>query len=223
MSPSQFVEPTPVAPVLRSDGSLDEDLYCLECGYNLRGLSGDPIRCPECGVSNDLGTIAIPAIYIKLALRGMETAPTGCVASAFLAATCVAIALLADTIHLAKWSVAIIGILGAVWYACYIAMRKAYLDQPGWSRILGDFHVTTILCTAVIPLGILALRAVDRLYPSAGFAPVCVGVAAISVPCLLVGLRVYAGAQKRIATMQRDAAVRIAKEILRRELRRAPR
>src|SRR3989442_10695322 len=25
----------------------DIDLYCLECGYNLRGLSGDPRRCPE--------------------------------------------------------------------------------------------------------------------------------------------------------------------------------
>lgn len=26
----------------------DIDLYCLQCGYNLRGQSGDPRRCPEC-------------------------------------------------------------------------------------------------------------------------------------------------------------------------------
>lgn len=28
------------------------DLYCYACGYNLRGLSGKRIRCPECGVNN---------------------------------------------------------------------------------------------------------------------------------------------------------------------------
>ena len=25
---------------------------CLKCGYRLRGLDGDPIRCPECGHVN---------------------------------------------------------------------------------------------------------------------------------------------------------------------------
>lgn len=28
---------------------IDFDLFCLTCGYNLRGLRGDPVRCPECG------------------------------------------------------------------------------------------------------------------------------------------------------------------------------
>lgn len=28
--------------------ALDADVSCLRCGYNLRGLSGDLIRCPEC-------------------------------------------------------------------------------------------------------------------------------------------------------------------------------
>ncbi len=28
---------------------LEHDVHCAECGYNLRGLSGDPVRCPECG------------------------------------------------------------------------------------------------------------------------------------------------------------------------------
>jgi hypothetical protein len=30
--------------------ALEHDLPCPNCGYNLRGLSGDPVRCPECGV-----------------------------------------------------------------------------------------------------------------------------------------------------------------------------
>jgi hypothetical protein len=36
------------------DNGLDCDWACLRCGYNLRGLVGDPIRCPECGHSNPL-------------------------------------------------------------------------------------------------------------------------------------------------------------------------
>ena len=31
-----------------ASGPIDTDLHCLECRYNLRGLSGDPVRCPEC-------------------------------------------------------------------------------------------------------------------------------------------------------------------------------
>ena len=40
-------------PVAQSQEPIDEDLYCLSCGYNVRGLTGNPIRCPECGDSND--------------------------------------------------------------------------------------------------------------------------------------------------------------------------
>ena len=44
----------PTSPAVSRD---DRDLYCLQCGYNLRGLSGDPRRCPECGHMNPLGDI----------------------------------------------------------------------------------------------------------------------------------------------------------------------
>src|SRR4051812_29675363 len=31
----------------------DAGLFCLGCGYDLRGLSGDTARCPECGLAID--------------------------------------------------------------------------------------------------------------------------------------------------------------------------
>ncbi len=39
---------------------IDEDLYCPECGYNLRGIPED--RCPECGFGYDRGAIRAQSI-----------------------------------------------------------------------------------------------------------------------------------------------------------------
>jgi len=32
-----------------ADRTVEADLVCVECGYSLRGLSGETIVCPECG------------------------------------------------------------------------------------------------------------------------------------------------------------------------------
>lgn len=55
--------------------ALNIDLYCLTCGYNLRGLSGDPVRCPECGNLNPIGDVELPAELITRQLRRMD--PSG--------------------------------------------------------------------------------------------------------------------------------------------------
>ncbi|MFQ5461023.1 MAG: hypothetical protein ACE5E5_00175 [Phycisphaerae bacterium] len=52
-----------------------QDLFCLHCGYNLRGLSGDPRRCPECGRQSAVADMLIPADQIRKALRRLETGP----------------------------------------------------------------------------------------------------------------------------------------------------
>ncbi|MHC4443198.1 MAG: hypothetical protein ACYTF1_09325 [Planctomycetota bacterium] len=62
----------------------DIDLYCLQCGYNLRGHTGDPRRCPECGSLNPVGDLVLPAPLIKAQLRRMETAPTLCVGASVI-------------------------------------------------------------------------------------------------------------------------------------------
>src|SRR5437870_5646396 len=80
-------KPTAELRAVRVDSfnAIDEDLYCLTCGYNLRGLPCvDPARCPECGEMNPLGDVLIPAEWIRTALRAMETSPTMCVACAVL-------------------------------------------------------------------------------------------------------------------------------------------
>lgn len=52
-----------------------EDIFCLHCGYNLRGLPGDPIQCPECGGRSELRDLRIPATVIARIRRRLETLP----------------------------------------------------------------------------------------------------------------------------------------------------
>lgn len=55
-----------------SSHPIDRDLYCLICGYNLRGLKGDPVRCPECGAVNSPGGAYVPTRFISQQVRRME-------------------------------------------------------------------------------------------------------------------------------------------------------
>ena len=55
-------------PPLAPDGAIAADVFCLNCGYNLRGLTGDPVRCPECGHSNPLAEAVLPAWAIRRAI-----------------------------------------------------------------------------------------------------------------------------------------------------------
>jgi hypothetical protein len=207
---------SPLDPI-RTDvaGAIDQDLYCLTCGYNLRGLSGDPVRCPECGNPNDLGTAAIPAEMIGRAMRGMETAPTVCAGCAF-ALVVFASPLLMITYRLYPCilMIAVPSLLG--WFPFYFRMKRVYENRPGWRSILRDFHIATFLCTAGVPILWLMVLLSSRL---ANPIHVTLAPAAVvtAVALFVLGLRIYRRAQHRMVTMQRDAAVRIAREALRRQ------
>jgi hypothetical protein len=49
------------------------DLYCPGCGYNLRGLEGDPIRCPECGKENRRWALEVTEAEVAKHVRYMAT------------------------------------------------------------------------------------------------------------------------------------------------------
>jgi hypothetical protein len=53
---------------------LDFDLPCQKCGYNLRGLSGEIVRCPECGRENATGGLAVSEADVARELRSIESA-----------------------------------------------------------------------------------------------------------------------------------------------------
>ena len=75
---------------------LTGDLPCLECGYNLRGLVGPIVQCPECGRHNDLRhSDAWQTKQLPLGVRTRQHWPATSVALSFLVVSFTPVALFA--------------------------------------------------------------------------------------------------------------------------------
>ncbi len=196
-----------------ADGAIDQDLFCLVCGYNLRGLSGDPVRCPECGSPNDLGKAAIPVQMIQRALRDMETSPSACAGFAFAAIVfSTPFLLTANFAYPCTMMVMVPSVIA--WIPFYFRMKRVYDNQRGWRGILLRFHMATFLCASGVPL-IWTLAFLANNTASRVDAPMIAAVGGLAIIFLVFGLRLYRSARNEIAAMQREAAVRVAREALR--------
>lgn len=217
--------------------ALDRDLYCLTCGYNLRGLSGDPLRCPECGNFNPIGDVEIPAEMITKQLHKMETGPALCVGALILGVPFLLLFFSALAISPAGFlPIEVLFFTGLPALACVIAwpvgvvrFRSSCLGKRGWGRILLAYHVWSLLLVAAVagamtfgvwllwPLTALSRGPNDRLIFSA----------AMFVLCLLVVLNVRAVVRslhtrlaRRMQALQREVAVTLARDEIRKRMAR---
>src|SRR5262245_5051728 len=112
---------------------LDRDLFCVHCGYNLRGLSGDPVRCPECGFHNAVAIMEVPAAEITGQLKRMESAPAYSFALLLVLLAGFALQPVALGVFRAIMPCAIVLFAGLILfpYALYRA-RQSCRAQPGW-------------------------------------------------------------------------------------------
>jgi len=205
------------ASVFDADGSIDTDLYCLTCGYNLRGLSGDPVRCPECGSANDLGSAVVPAHDIRSVLRAMEEAPALCLSVSLFGLVIIPLVVLIPWPNFLPSLVVIPGTI-AGWLWAFFHTRRTFGGRKGWRRILIDFHVVALLFLSFFPLvwlgsalnlhGLLRVQWISYLW-------IC---AIVGLVLLVFGLRLYWRTRERIAALQRDDALRRAQLWTRAEL-----
>lgn len=206
----------------------DIDLYCLKCGYNLRGLSGDPRRCPECGGLNamelllakpgerkerpsDIETglalsvgamlVAIPCVWVEITLRlySAPSDPTGCFDLTLLA--CI-----------------------GTWLFGVLAFRDGCGKKSAWLGLLIRYYAVAFSAVA----GIVAIVTVGHMAayasvdPRGGVTLLHLGIlAALSVGLFmgLAGIRtVHRSLRKRLELLRREALIEIERERLRREL-----
>ena len=162
---------------------LNRDLYCLGCGYNLRGLSGDPLRCPECGMFNALADLEVPAAMIRRAVRRLETGPAFCT-GAVVMWLCLVPVLLAGLAgfrgtapppkEILIFLMIVIAFAAAGWIVGVIMFRSSCGEKPGWGIALAKFHLygagVAAFFFAAIASGLFAL--IRLLFFSCCFATI---------------------------------------------------
>jgi hypothetical protein len=207
-------------------------LYCLKCGYNLRGLSGDPCRCPECGNLNPRGDMELPAPMIARQLRAMESGPAYCV-GVFVVLGLLAF-LSAIIPPVARAQLSGIGMflgVGAVvlWVSSAVRFHRSCLGKPGWLLTLLRYHAAGLLSIGLV-VAIPASSAwvlrkmVGRVFDSTAamtYTFVMIAIAAMVAAALYKGVKpLHRLAKGKMEELQREVAVEIARKTLRRRLAR---
>jgi len=211
----------------------DIDLYCLKCGYNLRGLSGDPRRCPECFHMNPVGDLEIPAAIISRQLRKMETAPTLCIAAVLFGGISLplSIVVLLDVVTRADPATCCFHVMTlialVVWSVCVVRFRSSCLGKSGWFGVLMRFHAFSLVLVCLVTAAAVLLHwFLEQAFPSGtqGVTDV-LGLLAKSVACLLflLGLvwilhMLHRRAKGNMEQLQREVAVTLARTTVRRAL-----
>lgn len=216
------------------------DVYCLSCGYNLRGQSGDPRRCPECGHLNPMGEVTIPAELIALQLREMETSPAFCLLFLMLFVFLGSVALwaaiglprhMSDRGFFMACSLALIVPTAVFWFASCWMFRRSCLGKAGWAGALLNYHTfglatvvvafSPIFGVAIVFWGGVSLPELNA--PAAKVASAIGGLLLILfvLVAMMRGVAYcYRRAVKHMHLLQREVAVSVAREALRRTLAR---
>lgn len=195
------------------------DLYCLECGYNLRGHAGDPRRCPECGHLNRMEDLEVPAKLIRRALRRLESGAATCGVSA--AAMLLVVPLLIGMVMLnaqpptfAWIFVVSVGVaamisfvVGMFHFRRSCARNSRWLPTLLWFTVLACLIFVTGLPVFVAVCGI----AIAVLFWPAGAHSWVVPWIAVAIAMLPLSVWLYRVAKRAIHPLQRETAARFAR------------
>ena len=200
----------------------NRDLFCLHCGYNLRGLSGDPRRCPECGKLNPIGDLVVPASEILRQFRQMETGPAFCmlcvlsIMGVVVSAIGVGISSQPGSAHACFVVVSIMAVVG--WSLSAVYFQKSCIGKPGCWMALWNYHVYGLVASGLFfgpTVAVLWLFVSVAWLTKPGF--VACESAAIAVSWY--GVRwAYRRATEDMRQLQRDVAVQLARDYLRRRM-----
>jgi hypothetical protein len=140
-----FAASNPPAPP-EPPGALDQDAYCPGCGYNVRGLAGDPIRCPECGNRYARAELRWPKQ--RRVMTRLERCQRNLKANADICAAATipglfALLVLALGGRMLRELVAPLAVTSAlIWLLGFALFARRCRGLRGWPRALATYHVT---------------------------------------------------------------------------------
>jgi len=199
------------------------DLFCLHCGYNLRGQSGDPRRCPECGRQSSVADMLLPADQIRKALRRLETGPALATAMfvaivAWLGPVCFILASpRVSPANPTLWTsvLAMIGVCALLWFVGVWKFRSSAGNHPAWVGALVRYHLYGLAVSACFLVMLLAVSrfilTVVRVQSTAMILPLA--TSAVLIPLCFLAMRWAAERAKRtIAPIQRARAAEMIRD-----------
>ncbi len=203
--------------------SVDQlDLFCASCGYNMRGLSGHPRTCPECGIENTIRDLLLPEPLVTKSVSTLESLPTTCVVGT--CTTCLGMALAALAIFnkaptIATIWVSILATISGAGLSFFStnAFARSCNHAANWRSLLISFHLVFLAGVATIAAFACALYLSSLL----GFAGLlCLSPAVV---ILIVGSRIIYDQHKKLQTklrgLQRHSAIKLARKHLERRHR----
>ncbi len=214
-----------------SAGALDRDLYCPGCGYNLRGLPGVVVRCPECARESSTEELEIPAAIIRRTLNELESATAysllcllALIGMAFFAAFDRSFWNLSQE-WLLRWMLFLLAIAGGLALALFLS-RRSCQNHPDWPAALFRYHLFggLMLAGAIATFGAILWITAEAGQVRRGAPTNLSQLGRLWLVALLVLIGVfvlwarftYRLATKRLRELQRDVAVRIAQRELER-------
>jgi hypothetical protein len=152
---------------------------CVKCGYNLRGLYGDPVTCPECGTANPRRKPISIKYRTGKRMRRLELSLLAGIAG--LVAIGVAIALfLIDY----KWSSTVVFAAGVgSWVRGWYSFRRECASHSGWRRVFVVYQLVGVaLAGTALPVAseVLAPSGSSPLSSLPAWARGC-GLALVSI------------------------------------------
>ena len=170
-------------------GAYHHDTPCPACGYNLRGLTGDPLRCPECGAETTRARLAELHGQMETRLRDLQFAidlQTFAILVVILGLPTALFVFSPPVLLLALLANAALGMmLGAIGWR----MAERLFLGPGGSRLLVRYQAWTTLVVITYPLSALVVGGVG--YPAfraLGLPHEATLVFAILVAALVIGV-----------------------------------
>lgn len=142
-----------------NSGASTPTIRCLHCDYDLRGLPGDPIRCPECGKYTS---------YAQFAARHVRPSNAGLYST--WAAMVFPVVCLSMLISIASPACVLCGLLPMLilWLMLIRGVRRHAGGSPTWYALFLKHQL------AVLPLMLAMLACV----------PVCVGAVVLVIRLL---------------------------------------
>lgn len=167
------------------------DVFCADCRYNLRGLAGDPVRCPECFRSYARAALELDAANTN-ARRELLGAADALLLGVMVAVAGLALSLCGGVL-LMVYALILIG-------PAISDFRARFRGRRGWVRLVLKFVAVTL----AMPLALLAALLGSMLacgYALSGALPRAAWLAAAAVGGA-IGLGLGVGAIRALGIME---------------------